>query len=77
MNFEFIEEITLLKRVYESCYLWTHKIDEDYAIKYYEHYNQFHEQTLIRYANCQRCNKNKRTRDSYCFLHVIVSKIHT
>ena len=76
MNFEFIEEITLLKRVHESCYLWAHKIDEYYAITHSEDYMLFHEQTLIRYLNCRRCQKNKRKIDSYCVACYRIENTH-
>ena len=62
------EETDFLKRAYQGCYLWSHKIDEDYTMKYNEHYKQFHEQTLTRYVNCQRCHKNKRKRNLYCYV---------
>ena len=67
MSFNFVEETTLLKRVYQGCYLWSHRIDAYYAMKYNELYNQFHEQTLNRYGKCQRCHNNKKKRSSYCY----------
>jgi len=63
---KFVEKITFLKRLYREVYLWAHKIDEDYDMKYNEHYKQFYEWTLVCFVNCERCHKNKRKVESYC-----------